>query len=136
MKQVKLISPTGKSVRLMDHFGSGLFNAPRGKDKHNGVDFICKPGQVVVSPIDGLIVRKAFPYFDKEYTGVLLENDSLSLKLFYFIPDKKILGFKVKQGDRLGIAQDISKRYNTQEQKMIPHIHLQIETIDPMVLMP
>jgi hypothetical protein len=119
----------------MDHFGSGLFNAPRGKVKHNGVDFICEPGQVVVSPIDGTVIRKAFPYANKEYAGVLLENDFLSLKMFYFLPDKKILGLKVKQGDRLGIAQDISKLYNSKAQKMIPHIHLQIETIDPMVLM-
>ena len=28
-----------------------------------------------------------------------------------------------------------SKLYNSKAQKMIPHIHLQIETIDPMVLM-
>ncbi|MBK9497796.1 MAG: hypothetical protein IPO06_00180 [Leptospiraceae bacterium] len=135
MKQVKLISPTGKSVRLMDSFGSGLFNAPRGNDKHNGIDFVCEPGQVIVSPVDGFVIRQAFPYSDKDFTGVLLGNDSLSLKMFYFIPDKKVLGSRVKQGDRLGIAQDISKRYSSKDRKMIPHIHLQIETIDPMVLM-
>ena len=135
MKQVKLISPTGKSVRLMDSFGSGLFNAPRGKEKHNGIDFICEPGQVIVSPVDGIVIRQAFPYSDKNYSGVLLGNDSLSLKMFYFIPDKKILGKRVKQGDRLGIAQDISKRYSSKDRKMIPHIHLQIECLDPTVLM-
>jgi hypothetical protein len=135
MKQVTLISPTGKSIRLMDDFGSGLFNAPRGKEKHNGIDFICDPGQVIVSPVDGTIIRKAFPYPNKEYAGVLLENDSIILKMFYFVPDKKIIGSKVKQGERIGIAQDISKLYNDKKKKMIPHIHLQIEGIDPTVLM-
>ena len=135
MKAVTLISPTGKLIRLMDHFGSGLFNAPRGKVKHNGVDFICEPGQVVVSPMNGIVTRQAFPYADRDYSGVLLENESLSLKMFYFIPDKKLIGKRVKQGDRLGIAQDISKRYNTKKRTMTPHIHLQIECIDPMLLM-
>lgn len=119
----------------MDDFGSGLFNAPRGKEKHNGVDYICEPGQVIISPVDGTIIRKAFPYTDKEFSGVLLENDSIILKMFYFIPDKKIIGSKVKQGERIGIAQDISKLYNDKKKKMIPHIHLQIEGIDPTVLM-
>ena len=80
-KMETIISPTGKSIRLMDCFGSGLFNAPRGNEKHNGVDFICEPGQVVVSPVDGIVIRQAFPYTDKDYTGVLLANDSLSLKM-------------------------------------------------------
>lgn len=135
MRQVTLISPTGKSIRLMDDFGSGLFNAPRGKEKHNGIDYICEPGQVIISPVDGTVIRKAFPYPNKEYAGVLLENDSIILKMFYFIPDKKIIGSKVKQGERIGIAQDISKLYNDKKKKMIPHIHLQIEGIDPTVLM-
>ena len=88
-----------------------------------------------VSPVDGIVIRQAFPYSDKNYSGVLLGNDSLSLKMFYFIPDKKVLGKRVKQGDRLGIAQDISKRYSSKDRKMIPHIHLQIECLDPTVLM-
>jgi hypothetical protein len=66
-----------------------FFNAPRGKVKHNGIDFICEPGQVVVSPIDGIVIRRAFPYANKEYAGVLLENDSLSLKMFYFFLIRK-----------------------------------------------
>ncbi|MBK7056199.1 MAG: peptidoglycan DD-metalloendopeptidase family protein [Leptospiraceae bacterium] len=112
-----------------------LIQRSKRKRKHNGIDFICEPGQVIVSPVDGIVIRQAFPYTDKNYSGVLLGNDSLSLKMFYFIPDKKVLGKRVKQGDRLGIAQDISKRYSSKDRKMIPHIHLQIECLDPTVLM-
>ena len=125
MKDIQLISPTGKSLRIMDHFGSGLYNAPRGNLKHNGIDFLCDPGQIILAPVDGV----------KNYSGVYLENESLSLKMFYFTPDKKIIGKKVSRGQRIGIAQDISKLYNTGVKKMLPHIHLQIETIDPTLLL-
>jgi len=29
MEDIKLISPTGNSLRIMDHFGSGLYSPPR-----------------------------------------------------------------------------------------------------------
>lgn len=135
MKDIQLISPTGKSLRIMDHFGSGLYNAPRGNLKHNGIDFLCDPGQIILAPVDGVILRIAYPYAKKNYLGVYLENESLSLKMFYFTPDKKIIGKKVSRGQRIGIAQDISKLYNTGVKKMLPHIHLQIETIDPTLLL-
>ena len=134
MNDKQIISPTGKSLRIMDHFGSGLYNAPRGSVKHNGVDFLCDPGQIILAPVDGVIIRIAYPYAKHQYTGVLIENDSLSLKMFYFAPDKKIIGKKVSRGQRIGIAQDISKLYNTGKKNMLPHIHLQIESIDPMIL--
>jgi len=135
MEDIKLISPTGNSLRIMDHFGSGLYNAPRGNVKHNGVDFLCDPGQIILAPVDGVVLRIAYPYAKKHYTGVFLENESLSLKMFYFTPDKQIIGKKVSRGQRIGIAQDISKLYNTATKKMLPHIHLQIESIDPTLLM-
>jgi hypothetical protein len=37
----------------------------------------------------------------------------------------------VDQGQVIGTAQDISERYNTDRRKMTPHIHLQIDAIDP-----
>lgn len=136
MNQMQIISPTKNKIRLQDDLGSGLFNAPRGgKEKHNGLDFLCNPGQEVIAPIDGVIKRKAFPYTDKTYSGLLLENDSLAMKLFYLEPDIGIIGKKVSQGQRIGIAQDISKRYNKGKLKMQPHIHLEIERIDPMLLL-
>ncbi len=135
IKNILRIALMALNIRLMDDFGSELFNTPRGKEKHNGIDFICKLWQIIVSLVDGTIIRKAFPYPNKEYAGIPLENDSIILKMFYLTPDKKILGLKVKQGDKLGIAQDISKLYNSKAKKMIPHTHLQIEGIDPTVLM-
>ena len=48
--------------------------------------------------------------------------------MFYFLPDKKLIKKSVHQGQIIGVAQDIcTKGYPG----MIPHIHLEIVSIDP-----
>jgi hypothetical protein len=131
-----LISPTNKGIRGVDDFGSGNYLARRGKEIHGAVDFICTPGQDILSPIEGSIIRVANPYAgDPNYSGLLIENSFLSLKLFYLNPNRNLIGKKIKQGEKIGIAQDISKKYNVGNKKMTPHIHLEINKIDPMVLL-
>jgi len=126
-----LISPTGRGIRGQDNWGSGAHNAPRGKRKHDGVDFICKPGQKVQSPIYGRVVRVARPYVDSPYLGCLIANERLEIKLFYFKPDISVIGKDIKQGDYIGIAQDISIKYPG----IVPHLHLQITNMDPNLLL-
>ncbi len=75
------------------------------------------------------------PFENKEYQAALFENDFISLMIFYFIPDEDKIGIEVKQGDRIGIAQDISQAYNTKKRKMTPHINLHVLSIDPLALM-
>jgi murein DD-endopeptidase MepM/ murein hydrolase activator NlpD len=125
--EFKMISPTGLGIRN-DSQGHGYYGAPRGARKHAGTDYICSPKQDVVAPIDGVITRIAYPYTDKKYEGVILENDFVRLKIFYFIPIPRLIGKQVRQGDVIGYAQDIRKKYGD---KMIPHIHLEIDSIDP-----
>ena len=137
---MKIISPTGLGIREWDKWGSGRFRAPRKKliDEawvsydHKGADFriikqgeIFKPGKIIVSPCDGKVIREVFPYQGTHYRGILIANEFGDFKLFYVSPFPRILrvGKKIKVGEEIGLAQDISKKYPG----MTPHIHLQIE---------
>lgn len=125
-----MISPTGKALRGLDKYGSGAYGAGRGNRIHRGADYLCVSGQDVVSPISGTVIRIARPYRKKGYSGLLIRSPIIEIKLFYFKPLTRIVGTNVKAGDTIGIAQDISKKYP----KMIPHIHLQIDSISPELL--
>ena len=125
----KIISPTGLRVRQGDNHGSGVFCAPRSWGLHRGADFICKPGQIVVSPIGGSAVREARPYSDHVYGGILLLGDHIKIKMFYLQVDSDLL--RAMSNDELvslwprqpiGIAQNIGKRLVG----ITPHIHCEI----------
>ncbi len=135
-----MISPTGRGVRGRDDWGSGAFGASRGDRTHQGADFICTPGQAVVAPCKCYIVREARPYMNKPYSGVLLVDGALSIKLFYLLPFKDLIGTGAEQGQTIGLAQDIS---DPDYAGMTPHIHMEIKgangwTLDPegLVLKP
>jgi len=127
-----MLNPTGKSIR-MDPKGSGRFNASRGGPKrHDGVDFIAKPGQAVLSPIDGSVSRRVVAYSNENYYGVEIDGKRISIILLYLNPLKGIIGSYVQKGDIVGTAQDISKRYG---KGMLPHIHFRISRCDPILFM-
>ena len=126
-----LINPTGGNIRS-DSMGCGLYGAPRGDRKHNGLDYCCDPGQTVVSPIDGKIIRVALPYAGAKYTGLMIEGHQITITMFYISPLPYIVGKDVKAGDVVAIAQDISEKYG---HGMLPHVHLRIDSIDPLLVM-
>lgn len=127
-----IISPTGKGVRV-DAAGDGHYHAPRGGRLHKGVDLICEPGQEVFCPIDNAyFVRLADPYGDREYSGLMLKNDLMEVKMFYLEVLEKIKPQKLHQGTVIGIAQDITERYTS---AMTPHIHLEITSVDSLLFM-
>jgi hypothetical protein len=128
-----MISPTGKGIRGADAQGSGEYGAPRGGGKkHNGVDFVCKPGQGIVSPITGHVVREAKPYTDGPFSGLVIENDKIRIMMFYIQPDLNLIGKgEIEKGRLIGIAQNIAEKYPG----ITPHIHLRIERIDPTLLL-
>ena len=137
---IRLISPTGKEPRVVDAFGSGLFRAPRGSRKHAGVDYQCTPDQDVVAPVSGTITRIARPYsqpFTKPdgkiiwYEGCEMKSPDIKIKMFYFKPDRTLIGKSVMIGQVIGQAQNIALKYNTPSKIMMPHIHLQIDEINP-----
>ncbi len=121
---MNFINPTGKPVRI-DQAGSGMFKASRGERLHKGVDFMCTPGQIVVSPINGRVIRIAYPYADdRSWRGVLIGDSNFQVKMFYVDPYPHIIGRVVLAGDNIGMAQNISERYGGQG--MEPHVHCQL----------
>lgn len=127
-----MISPTGQPVRIQDNHGRGHYGARRGNRIHRGADFICQPGQSVVSPLADRahVVRVAKPYADDlRWSGLLLRAPHLEVKLFYLTPLPGIVGQWVRQGEQIGIAQDISIKY----EGMTPHIHMEIPSINPVL---
>ncbi len=126
-----MISPTKKEIRGTDGFGSGSYGARRGDHIHKGVDYICIPGQMVVMPIAGVILREARPYAnDSRWSGVLIKGKNAEIKMFYLSPDKTLFGQNLNEGAMIGIAQDISKKYPG----ITPHIHLEIVSINPEIV--
>lgn len=128
---MKIMNPTGHSIRGQDSWGSGAFRAPRGNHSHRGIDFVCEPGQDIFCPIDGTVVREARPYSKGEFSGVLIRNHNLDVKMFYFQPEPMLIGTLVAKGKIIGKAQDISKKY----EGITPHIHLEISAINPQVFL-
>ena len=126
-----MISPTGHGVRGYDKYGSGLYLAGRGKRLHLGVDFICEPGQEIVAPSSGLVLREKFPYSEPVegvfFSGVQIQGTSFMITMFYFQMDKKLVKMNVKEGQVIGIAQDISLKHPG----IIPHVHLHFDSINP-----
>lgn len=125
---IKIISPTGKTIRGVDAWGSGAFGAARENYTHRGVDFLADVAQEVVSPATLVVVREARPYPPPwAYGGILLQNRLFTVKMFYLEVDAKFLrpGHIVAEGEPIGHAQDITAKgpYRGMEN----HIHLEIE---------
>jgi len=125
-----MISPTGKGIRR-DTQGQGDYRASRGRRVHKGCDYLCDPGQNIVSPIEGKITRIAYPYAkDLRWQGCVIVGTFFTIKMFYFKPFEDLIKQDVQQGQHIGFAQNISKKYS---QAMQPHIHLQIDQCDPNI---
>jgi len=127
---------TGGQIRN-DLGGRGYFHAHRSRKdgsfyEHKGIDITCKVGQECWSPITGRIKRKIQAYSDTAlYTGYEIANDDLCLKILYVNISEALIGKKFIQGDILGFAQNINKRYP----KCLPHVHIEVEWINPLLLM-
>ena len=118
----KFISPTGLGIRV-DADGDGHFGAKRGERKHRGVDFLCLPGQIIWSPIEGMAMRHAHPYADQEYDGLLISGDGMQVMVLYFKPNEELIGTYIQQHQGIGIAEDVTKRY-PKAVHMQPHVHV------------
>ena len=128
---MKLCNPTGKGIRS-DSGGDGHFGASRGDRKHNGLDFLCEPGQVVRATISGKLTRSRPYYNDVEYVGCGIWGKKYMVKMWYFVPYEDLILDEVKAGQEIGIAQDISKKYGG---GMLPHLHLGLWSLEPTTLL-
>lgn len=119
---------TDSPSRALDSWGSGQFGAGRGSHIHQGLDVITRPGQRILSPIDGDIVREAHPYAgDLRYRGAVIRGtgqwSGYEVKLFY------VDGFRsgaVLAGEEMGKAQDISVKYPG----ITNHVHVEVRFQD------
>ena len=118
-----------------DKGGSGHYGASRSrgayKYTHKGTDYCCVPGEEILSPATGRILREARPYKTKDYAGFVLDTKRCRFKVFYVKLYKGLIGQVVKWGQAIGIAQDISLKY----QDVGPHIHIEIIQADPEIFL-
>ena len=112
--------------RTSDKWGAGYFHAPRGDRKHNGIDYACLAGSKILSPCDGKVTKLGYPYADDlSFRYVQITNGNKNHRVFYIEPTVE-LGAKIKEGDVIGIAQDLEERYPD----ITPHIHYEIKSLD------
>lgn len=151
-----------RGTRKVDAFGGGEYGAPRRKrcrdckpreDKlpdpdcescngtgfihytHKGLDFIAVPGDTVIAPISGKIVRigQAYARTDK-YKSIHIMGglngrvgDQLRVKLLYVTPGHDLtVGATIWQSKELGTAQDIARFHSTAEKRMTNHVHTEV----------
>jgi hypothetical protein len=127
-----MISPSSDNTVRKDSWGDGHYMANRGVRKHKGVDFVCAPGSQAVAPVSGIITREVQCYpDDDEYSGFVIQGDSIALKVLYVKLRPGLVGKNVICGNTIGTCQDISKRYG---EKMIPHVHVEVENMNVDIL--
>ena len=118
---VKSMTPPVSGVIRSDSMGDGKFGANRGSRLHQGVDLACSVGEGVFAPHSGTVTREVLPYAgDNHFSGLEIASPLFISHILYVIPLDNIIGKTVKQGDLVGMAQDIQRRYG---KKMDRHIH-------------
>ncbi len=153
--------PVGGEERN-DRVGSGWYNAPRGRRTHDGVDITANPGEPVVAPIDGEVVRRGFVYSAntagnnphlRNMQSVHIEGSGkykgMKTVLYYVDGTGPAVHEKVKAGTTiLGLVQDVPGAYAKDPDPnrvkrnagMKPHVHLEViwqgKKIDPAGVLP
>lgn len=120
-----MLSPIIRPTIRVDQAGDGHFGASRGERSHDGIDLVCRPDQIIRSPISGEITRVVYSYRDDlSFQGIEIKNKICIVHLLYVKPFESFIGERVKQGTIIGHTQDITLRYPNQG--MIPHTHFRI----------
>lgn len=107
-----------------DRFGFGHFGASRGNRTHEGVDLVANPGDYVYAPFKGTITKHGYCYSDtSEYRYIEVTGEKNTVRILYAELDNAFdVGDSVPEGQFLGIAQDIAKRYPG----ITPHVHVEL----------
>ncbi|WP_130736743.1 hypothetical protein [Flavobacterium sp. J27] len=111
-----------QKFRDCDPQGCGSFDANRVGHKHQGVDIITLPNQIIKSPITGQITRYPFPDgSDLTKKGIEIVNNIYKVKIFYvegIVP----IGTNIVAGEKIAIAQNIMVKYGA---GMTNHAHFE-----------
>ena len=118
-----MISSTGFGIRK-DSEGDGNLGASRGDSRHRGIDEVCVPGQDIRAKFDMKIDRISYPNEDHIMQGIAWSAGKSTGRMWYFKPDKNLIGKEVKEGQVIGVAQSVSNYYGLP--RMTDHIHFQV----------
>jgi hypothetical protein len=126
-------SPVGDIIEIRnDSWGYGAFGSRRGSKFHDGIDIEVELGEPIFSMITGVVEKVDYPYGDDlSWTGIQIGNHQICTEIWYMSPEIEDGNLLVKQGQFIGMAQDISKRYppvggNAGKGLMTPHIHVRV----------
>ena len=124
MSALRIVPPPRKT----DAWGSGAYGASRagGRRIHNGQDYACFPGSIVLPIKPGVVSRLGFPYADDlafKYVEVT-DGDGFRVRYFYVEPMVAV-GQQVHQDTPLGAVQSLQARYAG----ITEHVH--VEVFDP-----
>jgi len=130
---VKARSTMTLEHRDADSWGNGSFGASRagGKRSHKGIDYCADPGDEILSPATGQVTKLGYPYAPKPsdkttYRYVeITDYSGFRHRVFYIEPTVNT-GLHVKEGDVIGIQQDIAEKYSTPHKVMKNHCHYEI----------
>lgn len=122
-------------VRGSDAYGSGEFWAPRGDHKHNGIDLVCEKGDLVLSPVAGIVSKHGYPYDPagpKGHKHYIEITDELGRRHRFFYCEPMLpMDSKVRQGQVIGEAQGLQDIYPPREAgPMTDHVHYEIKLRD------
>jgi len=118
--------------RGTDDWGCGDFGASRGSRTHKGIDYCADVGDEICSPATGSVTKLGYPYAPKpgdkttfRYVEVT-DYQGFRHRVFYIDPIVQ-MDRHLKEGDIIGIQQDIAGKYSSAEKgQMRNHCHYEI----------
>ncbi len=109
-------------LRGNDPTGHGYYGAKRGNRKHKGVDVVSVKGEKVFSMTHGVVTKIGYPYsVNLNFRYIEVANDEYRIRYMYVEPTIELKD-RIFEGDKIGLAQDISSYWNP---NMINHIHIE-----------
>lgn len=117
-----IIPPTRKT----DKWGSGKYKALRGNRLHQGIDYACLPSSILCSDVDGILQPDGIAYSDDHTYKIVNIRVNIQTRVRYFYVDPYptlFVGEKIKRHQKIGVVQDIGKKYTG----ITPHYHFQVE---------
>jgi murein DD-endopeptidase MepM/ murein hydrolase activator NlpD len=113
-----------QSVIRVDNAGNGNYQSSRIGHVHQGIDLICTPGENILAPFAGKVLRQANPYAnDASYKGLEYVSTDGTLKMKLFYVNNFSIGQTFKTGEVFAKAQNIALKYGG---GMLPHVHVEL----------
>ncbi len=118
-------SPVIKIIlRGNDPTGHGYYGARRGNRKHKGLDLITIPGEIIKSPISGVVTKYGYPYKNtRKLRYIEITGPVYRVWLMYASKNKISIGSRIFKGNVIGTAQNVAGYWGG---NMRNHLHIQV----------